>query len=143
MKDEPREVVSGLKAVGVIALLASLLLLPAASAVSYAMTAEVMITKTTGSVGDSVVYYYTLRNIGDQPLYNVTVDGMGDEEPSLIGELPVGAEESVVGSYIIKATDIETYEGSSYVFNKAMATAENSGGSQVATSYVEVGILIV
>jgi len=85
MKKELRAAKSGLKAAGVIALLASLLvLLPAASAASCAMKIHVEADPCVAAPGDLVEFTYTLTNFGTLPLYNIVIDGLG-EVPDLSG----------------------------------------------------------
>jgi hypothetical protein len=144
MKNEPSAATSGLKATGVIVLLASLLLLlPAASAGSWAMSVTVVPSQSMGSIGDDVEFTYTLINIGDQPLYNVAVDGLGDEDPVTIDVLEPAAEETVVGYYTVAAEDITDWGQYEYAINDAWATGENSRGRLAVISYAGVGILII
>lgn len=144
MKNEPKAATSGLKAVGMIALLASLLplLMPAASAVSYSMTAEVDASQATAYVGDEVVFTYLITNTGDNTLYNVFLDATRGDD-FLIGNLESGESAEVEGYYIISEVDVQDQGGLGYVFNDAIATAENSRGRTILTSYAAVGILIL
>lgn len=71
---EPKTI-PGLKATGVFALLASLLLLaPAASAASYSMIIESVPEPALAEIGDTVEFSYTLENTGDVTLYNVRIE---------------------------------------------------------------------
>jgi len=143
MKTESKVIVSGLKVVGVMALLASLLLLlPAASAGSYSMTLAVVPDPSSASVGDEVEFVYTIENTGDNTLYNIVVDGIG-EDPATISSMGMDEEMVVYGTYTVDSDDVVNVGGHDYVFNDATLTAENSRGRTVVVSFASCPIMFV
>jgi len=141
MKIEPRTAISGLRVAGVMALLASLLL-PAASALSYAMTIYSEPDPTTASLGDTVDFYYTLENTGDLKLYNIAVEGLGTN-PDVVPILEVGEVIDVYGSYTIVEEDVINGGSYSYILNEATATAYNSKGRKVVISLAGCPVMVV
>ena len=134
MKNEPREAVSGLKTAGVIALLASLLvLLPSASAGSYAMKIHVEANPSVAAPGEHVEFIYNLTNTGDYDLYNIVVDGLG-EVPDLSGVvLKAGDEMQVYGNYTM---------GDDNAYNSAFVTAQDYKGRPAVRSYSGCAVML-
>lgn len=127
-----------------VALLASLLvLLPAASAASSAMTVEVVPSTGVAEIGQEIYFYYTLTNTGDQTLLNVCVDGIGVEDTGVIDELPPGEDRVVTETYVIVEGDLQTnWDGTQYVLDDAVATACNCRGRPAVTSYASAIVLV-
>jgi hypothetical protein len=118
------------------ALLASLLLLSAASAGSFAINLMSEPDPGIASLGGTVELIYTIENAGDMTLYNIAVDGLG-VDPDPISVLPAGEEIVVSGFYTVVEGDLIVTPTCQYVLSRATATAYNSKGRYVAMSIAD------
>ena len=124
MKTEPRATISGLKVAGVIALLASLLvLLPAASAESYSVQIGASVNDNTVYNGQTVTFTYVVTNAGDDLDY-VEIGGIA---PTTTDFLEDYQTVTLQEEYTVDLNDFVQYNGRYYLPNDATATAYLDG----------------
>lgn len=142
MKKEPKSR-SGLKAVGVIAFLASLLLFaPAVSAASYAMILTGVADPSVAAIGEEVNFVYTVYNNGDTTLYNVRIeDSVGGIVN--VGNLEAGEEQVILHPYTVAENDIEIFDGQRLIYVYSSGKADNKKGRLAVESWASFGIVIV
>jgi hypothetical protein len=126
MKTEPRATISGLKVAGLIALLASLLvLLPAASAASYSVQIGASVDDNTVYDGQLVTFKYVVKNAGDSPLDYVDIGGIA---PTTTDSLEAGETVTLYEEYTVDLeADFIQYNGRYYLPNDVTATAYLDG----------------
>lgn len=125
MKTETKEAISGLKVAGVIALLASLLLLlPVASAESFAVKITVGVDDATVYDGQTVTFSYKVTNAGDTALDSIEIGGVA---PVTVGPLEPGVTEMYYEEYTVDLADFVLYSGRYYLPNNVLAVAYYEG----------------
>jgi len=126
MKTEPRATISGLKVAGVIALLASLLLLlPAASAGSYSIQIGASVDDNTVIENQVVTFTYVVTNVGDYTLDPIEIGGIA---PTSNGPLGPGESETLEAGYNVgDFGDFMVYKNRYYLPNDATAVAYCDG----------------
>lgn len=148
MKTEPKGTISGLKVTGMIALLASFLLLaPVASAESFSLILYADVDPVLASEGEDVTFTFDVENNGDGTLHDVVVKhflGTVNEEEIYVGDLGGGVSVDQTAVYTVSEDDITAYKrGRPYIFNEACVMGYDEDGKLLARANAGCTIIVI
>ncbi|HOO54338.1 MAG TPA: hypothetical protein PLM24_04600 [Methanothrix sp.] len=147
MKTEANGTISGPKVAGVLALLASLLLLllvPAASAdETYSLILLANVDPVLASDGETVTFTFDVDNTGTGTLYDVVVMYFAMSEEIYIGDLEGGASVYPTADYVVNMDDALYKRGRPYIYNSACVMGYDEYGTLLARANAGCSIIVI